>query len=238
MAKNERKLDPLLTADFYGRHFDNGEVSITSKYTDGSDQVFDFKSRIDDRATSLAASVFVNSQDGHAIIFYKGTDLPIIRDEGSGRFAGFIKDIQAIFQSKAGQVSRQTLEAERVYLDIMREPSVQSVEIVGYSIGSQHVNYLAAKHRATGTTIADMGIHPDVLGREFQDDKSGKSINEQMLDRVSVLHLAWDKLPKWFAAGPSVGQSISLDQGHFDDIIGLAHIPQTYAHKAKAKLVP
>jgi hypothetical protein len=233
MSKNTAKLDPLFTAAFYGAHFDGGKTNIVAPYKDQSNQSFDFVGRIDHQVSSLAASIFFNKADNHAVLFFKGTDLPIIRNEGSGRIMGFLRDIKAIFQSRAGKISGQINEAENIYQQILEDPRFDSVEIVGYSVGSQPLNFLAAKHGAVGTAIADMGIHPLVLSQNFQGDGSEMPMKDQMQKRVSVLHLAWDKLPKLFSAGESVGTLISLDNGK-NDFAALIHVPQIYAAKARA----
>lgn len=94
-------------------------------------------------------------------MLYKGMDLPG-RNEGCGR-TGFIEDGRTAFQAKMGQLNQQTAPAEAAFLEIRNNPQVESMEVVGYSIGSLHMNYLAAKHDAVGTVIADMGMSNSVL---------------------------------------------------------------------------
>lgn len=253
-GKNHKKLEPLYMPELYARHFDGHENNITVAY-EGSDepQTFELLKRFDDPATSFSGVVMLNKADGHAVILYKGMDLPG-RDEGSGR-AGFIKDFEGVRQAQKGQINMQTAPAEKLYLETLGSPGIRTLEIVGYSIGSQYLNYMAARHGAKGTAIADMGISDNVLNeavksRAADPDMSQYSLPEitaQMRQGITVLHLSADKLPKWFAAGPSRGTIIDLDAAHasggkrslkdwFSDRAAIAHIPQIYEAHADAVL--
>lgn len=236
-AKNQSKIEPLGTPDFYANHFDGRQMSIPIAYNNGEVKLFEIMRRVDDPQTGMSAVVMHNRTDGHAVIMYKGTDLPG-RDEGAGRM-GFMKDIDSIMQARRGEVNQQTAPAEKVYLDTLKDPQVKSVEIIGYSIGSQHLNYMAAKHGARGTAIADMGMPTQVLTSVFNkgmaDSKPAYSLNEisqSMRERVTVLHLDKDKLPQWASAGPSLGTQIALDAGSAMDWKGLLHVPQVYGINA------
>lgn len=246
MSKNQSKLEPLYAPELYARHFDGQENEIAVSYTDdGHKQTFKFLGRVDDPATSFAGVVMMNSADGHAIIMYKGMDLPG-RDEGAGR-TGFVGDLKTIMQARQGLVNQQTSAAEKLYLDTIGNPDVKSVEIIGYSIGSMHLNYLAAKHDARGTAIADMGINysQNILKSIFTDSvadlqssRTMESLQQQMRRNVTVLDMSADILPKIAAAGPSQGNVRSLDQGSVWDMKAVAHIPQVYKANADKLLNP
>lgn len=238
--KNQALIEPLYAPDLYARHFDGEENKIAIGMKDGSVRTYEFLERIDDKKTSFAASVLLDQESGHAIILYKGMDVPG-RNEGSGR-GGFIGDLRVAYAAKNGEDNIQTPPAEQTYLNTLNDPRVKSLEIIGYSIGSLHLNTMAAKYGAQGTAIADMGISNQVLTSIFNKGVEGPGLNlvedmdAAMKTRVTSLKKEWDKLPASSAASAPRGTVISLDQGSWTDILGLAHIPQVYAADAEKML--
>lgn len=239
--KNQAKIEPLYAPELYARHFDGKENRIAIGMRDGSQRTYDFHKRIDDPSSSFAATVMLDKTSGHAIIMYKGMDLPG-RNEGSGR-TGFLKDYETARAASQGHDNAQTGAAEKVYLDTLQDPDVKSLEIVGYSIGSLHLNYMAAKYGAKGTTIADMGIPDQVLSSVYnkaagssQPLHSLDEMNAGMRDRVTSLKKEWDFIPASHAASPPRGQVLTLDRGNWSMFLGIAHIPQVYRADAEGIL--
>lgn len=237
-AVNFRQMEPLYAPELYYRHFDGGEKSILVPQR-GQDQPrqYDFYRRFDDPASSFSGAAFINRETGHAILMYKGMDKPFF-DEGSGR-TGFMKDAKVALQASSGTDNVQTQAAERAYLDIANDPNVKSMELVGYSIGSLHMNYMAAKHGAVGTNLADMGMPSSVLASQFNEAVAGgggqthsqQEIAEAMQNRVTTLTMRADVLPRAFAASAPLGKENILDAQGLN-WMGVTHVPMFYAKEA------
>ena len=241
-AVNARVIEPLYVPELYTRHFDGGENTLmVPAGKDGRAEKYEFLRRIDDPKTSFFASVLLNKETGHAIILYKGMDKPFV-NEGGGTM-GFATDAKVAFQAALGGMNSQTKDAEKAFVETRNDPRVKSLELVGYSIGSLHMNYMAAKYGAVGTNIADMGISTSLLTSVFnRESRVGMrpgytlpEISKAMQERVTTLTMRADFLPRSFAASGPRGRETVLDKDSLA-LGGALHIPYFYMKEAQEML--
>jgi len=241
--KNLKLFSPLKAPELYLRHFNNKEDNIVIRQTDGTETNrwrFETLREIDDPKTGFKASVVIDRDSGHAIVLYKGMDRPL-KDEGAGRFS-FLHDAFAAAQSMVnGGVNRQTRQAENLYRETLNHPDVKSLEVIGFSLGSLHANYVSAKYGAKGTVIADLSLPQNGLTKLFNErarnDPGSNLTVQQMKQRMSedltVLRLRADLVPTVFSMGPSRGQVIELDEGPKPNLRGLTHLAAIYNQSAR-----
>ena len=234
--KNIKVIDPLHAPEFYDRHFNRHESWITIPDLSKNFRHYDLISRTDDPKSGFQGSVFLDKNTGHAVVLFKGMDIPL-KDEGHGRL-GFLRDIFTAAQSFLGKrTNSQSAAAEKIYLDTLQNPDVKSVETIGFSLGTLHVNHVAAKYGAVGTVLSDLGSSDRSLEKIFNQesgaDADENSLLKKLRENVTVLDMGMDLLTKFFSAGPSRGTTIRLDEGPFPDLSGLFHRANTYARKAK-----
>jgi hypothetical protein len=240
-GKNIRRIDPLYTTDIYYSYFDHGQTSVNVPYGDGTGHKFDLLKRYEDPKTGFVGASFINKDDGHAILLYKGMDVPF-RDQGGGHFR-FLKDIWTIAQGHLNGASAQHEKAEQAYLETIGNPGVRDMEVAGFSMGTIFTNYMAAKYGAKGTVFADLGIADSALEKLFNQRAENKALGvhpayilnemeDQMRDNVVVLKMKADLLPRIFALGPSRGRSIDLDAGPEADPDGIHHSAGIYLNQA------
>lgn len=243
--KNRRLFNALAAPELYTRHFADQQDSITMRQGIGPDRgpdrkswQFETLSEIDNKDTGLRASVMLDRETGHAIVMYKGMDAPL-KDEGNGRFA-FLKDAKTAIQSWIGNSeNQQTKQAEQVYLDTVNNPDVKSVEVIGFSLGTLHANYVTAKYDAKSTVLADLGMSKSSLTEIFNErasndaDFSLSDLKTNMAENMTVLRLKADIVPVLFGEGPSRGTIIDLDQGDYPDIKGMSHLSKIYNRSAQ-----
>src|ERR1700743_17465 len=107
--KNIRRIDPLYTTDIYYSYFDHRQTSINVPYADGSGHKFELPKRYEAPKTGFVGASCINREDGHAILLYKGMDVPF-SDQGGGHFR-FLKDIWTIAQGHFSGTSAQYIKA-------------------------------------------------------------------------------------------------------------------------------
>jgi hypothetical protein len=243
--KNRRLFNALSAPELYTRHFSEKQDTITLRQgmsmrtgTDRQTWQFETLSEVDNKDTGLRASVLIDRSTGHAIVLYKGMDMPL-RDEGNGRFA-FLKDAKTAIQSWIydGE-NQQTKQAEQLYLDTVDHPDVKSVEVIGFSLGTLHANYVTAKYDAKSTVLADLGLSKDGLTKIFNERASNdsnfnlSSLKNNMAENMTVLRLKADLVPALFGEGPSRGKIIDLDKGDYPDLKGMSHLSSIYNRSAQ-----
>jgi hypothetical protein len=228
--KNLKLFSPLKAPELYLRHFNNKEDNIVIRQTDGTETNhwrFETLREVDDPKTGFKASVVIDRDSGHAIVLYKGMDRPL-KDEGAGRFS-FLHDAFAAAQSMVnGGVNRQTRQAENLYRETLNHPDVKSLEVIGFSLGSLHANYVSAKYGAKGTVIADLSLPQNGLTALFNE----RARNDPG-SNLTVLRLRADLVPTVFSMGPSRGQVIELDEGPKPNLRGLTHLAAIYNQSAR-----
>lgn len=200
------------------------------------DEIWHFErlSTLNDPKTGFRGDVMIDRASGHAIILYKGMDVPF-KDEGNGRFA-FLRDVFTAAQSWfRGGLNQQTPLAERLYLETLRNPAIKSIQTVGFSLGTLHVNYIAAKYGVHGTVVSDLGIADHGLTKIFNNSAHGvlEKAKQELHKNVTVLRMGFDLIPRLFGAGPSRGNVIDLDEGLLPDLSGLTHLANIYSIKAR-----
>lgn len=235
--KNHKTLNPLSAPELYNAHYSGGkDEALIVNPSNGRLSRFELMSKTNDAKTGFQSAVMIDRDTGHAVILYKGMDTPLM-NEGNGRL-GFLRDAYTAAQSLLGfKKSYQTPGAEKVYLDTINHPDVKSVELVGFSLGTLHVNYMAAKYGAVGTVLSDLGIADNTLTHLF-NKKSGaendpNALMNTLKGNITVLHMGLDIIPQLFGVGPSRGHVISLDEGDKPDLSGLTHRTEVYRDKAR-----
>lgn len=234
--KNQKNLNPLNAPELYNRHYSKhqNDIVIADRHT-GRMVRYELLSRTDDPKTGFQSSVMIDRATGHAVILYKGMDTPL-KDEGNGRL-GFLRDVFTAAQAFLGfKATTQTPLAEKTYLDAINNPDIKSVEAIGFSLGTLHVNYMAAKHGAVGTVLSDLGIADNTLTKLFNQksgaDQNPNTLINQLKQNITVLSMGFDLIPHLFGASQSRGQVIKLDQGTAPDLAGITHRSAVYTDKA------
>lgn len=232
-----RALNPLNAPELYYRYFSKFEKTINIGARPGDKNGlwhFEHLSTLHDPYSGFRGDVMIDRASGHAIILYKGMDVPF-KNEGHGRL-GFLRDAFAAAQSWfTGGVNYQTPYAEKLYLDTLKDPAVKSIQTVGFSLGTLHVNYIAAKYGVPGTVVSDLGFGEGGLSRIFNRSAHGTmdKLKTELQKNVTVLRMGFDLIPRLFGCGESRGRIIDLDEGWLPDLSGLAHLANIYSIKAR-----
>lgn len=238
--KNSRLLNPLAAPDLYFELYDNSASKVT--ITDSKDQKtsYELVANINDTESSFHGKVIKDPDTGHHIMLFKGMDLPLVRDEGAGRL-GFAEDLsQRSDAENHGCITKQTVAAEQAYLELLQNPDVKSLEVIGYSIGSIPANYMASIYGATVTNIADLGVpQPGETSTNFSASAHGLfpaahgEFKTNLTENVVGLELRGDALGGSVGeVGQRYGQQIVLDEDDLN-LFGFAHIPMVYADSAR-----
>lgn len=239
--KNIRRLNPLYATDIYHSYFDKGQTSVNVGYEDGSTHTFELLKRYEDKKTGFVAASFINREDGHAVLLYKGMDKPF-SNQGGGHFR-FLKHVWTIAQGHMDGYSAEHKKAEEAYFETMNNPAVKDMEIGGFSMGTMFSNYMAARHDAKATVFADLGISDRQLAQIFNERAQNQPgavapaygldrMIEKMRENVTVLKMKGDLLPQIFALGASRGRIIDLDRGPEPDPDGIQHNMEVYSNRA------
>ena len=244
--KNSRILNPLATPDLYYEFYDKAATEVIIKHSDSDvSETYKLVDNINDAESGFHAKIIHNPDTGHYVMLNKGMDMPG-RDEGSGKI-GFSKDIGDLKgQSLQACISDQVLAAESAYLDLLQDPNVKSLEVVGYSVGSIPANYQASVYGAEVTNIADLGVSGsdegsmqnflahtfNWCGNGFSPGASGE-FGKNLEDNVVGLSIRADAMGGFIGSvGNKYGEQIVLDRDGFQ-ITGAAHVPEFYADAAR-----
>lgn len=176
----------------------------------------------DDAASGLSTTTLL-TDDGHAVLVLQGMNRWFMDRGGVG---DALSDLGAVL---AG-ADDQWQSAERQYLALACNPAITSVEVVGYSLGSQSASVLAARHGAQATVFGDMGA-PRALFAGLGAHQA-QAMRSALRERVVSLRLSGDVAVRLFGAGDVVGQVIDLPQG----VAGVFHAPEVYRNSAELLL--
>lgn len=240
--KNIRILNPLGAPDLYFELYDKAALTVNIQGPDDDEPAtYELVRNINDAESGFHAKVIRNPETGHYVLLSKGMDMPG-RDEGSG-VMGFSDDIGDLkLQSLQTCISDQVLAAEQAYLELLQDPDVKSLEIIGYSIGSIPANYYAAVYDAKTTNIADLGVPGSVenstqnflahtfnwCGNGFFPGVHGE-FETNLNENVVGLELRADAMGGTLgSAGNRYGKQIVLDENDLN-LLGAAHVPEVYA---------
>jgi hypothetical protein len=224
-AKNVSVLHPLFSPDFYKQAMEARAPVVQIGKTQ-----YNALQRIDDSKTGFDAASYINPETGHAVLVFRGTNFPWPRQGAS--FSAFWKDFKAVMANNLGLGSKQLSQADHAYLDLMKNPDVKSVELVGYSLGTFYVNYLSAKYGARGTTIADLGLSGNML-RSMFNEKALDGVYDRLRDRTVNLVLKDDLIVRMFSASPHMGRQIDLDTHQVSDYAATIHFVDVYLDKVR-----
>ena len=180
-----RGINPLTAPALYSRHYGpNKEDTITTMNRDGKLMKLEMLSHLEDAKSGFYGDVMIDKASGHAIILFKGMDVPL-RNEGNGR-TGFLRDAFVAAQTWfTGANNMQTPFADKLYQDTRNNPDVKSVEVIGFSLGTLHANYIAAKYGVPTTVLADLGIGDKGLKSIFNKSAANDgAIAEENLKKI------------------------------------------------------
>jgi hypothetical protein len=226
LAKQQSRLEPLLAPIVYTRHF-YGPREAAGQPIDLQDTVWQPHRDLSDPASGFDGSVLLDPATGHALVLFKGMD----RMSVEGGPLGALTDLVQVFGARFGGANAQVAVAERAYLQTLCDPQVRSVEVIGYSLGSQPANLLAVRWGATGTVFGNMGIAPERLAQGLTDAPAGTT-RATVDARLTVLSLGGDVLVRMFGVGEEIGRRIDLP----GSALGVLHDPEIYAHAASQVL--
>jgi hypothetical protein len=227
LAKQRSRIDPLrvpaLYDDlFYGRRSD----PLAAIEVDGA-RYRPYK-EIDDPDTGLQGYVLLDEASRHALILFKGMDRPFAEHGGIG---GVFTDLGGVLAAKFGTGNSQFPRADNAYTEALCDERIDSIELVGYSMGSQIANYLAVKYGARGVVFGDMGLDATLLKRHAAHGNA-EAARRQAREHIVSLALSGDLLVKMFGVGEVVGTVVELPGG----LAGVFHQPEIYANAANAAI--
>ncbi|MCA0177537.1 MAG: hypothetical protein LCH73_14830 [Proteobacteria bacterium] len=216
-AKAQRFVDPLEAPAVYdevvyGAHRRLGDVLTIG----GLDYRVD--THIDEEG-GYSATVLRQVTGAHALLVLQGMNR-WFADRGG--FGDAMADLGAVF----GGTRTQSTVAERQYLALACDDSVGSLEVIGYSLGSQSAYVLALRHGAQAVVFGDMGLPSRAL--EGLDAAAQRAALAALHEQVVSLRLSGDVLVRLFGASERPGRAIDLPGG----LGGLFHQPEIYRHAA------
>jgi hypothetical protein len=227
LAKQRASIDPLrvpaLYDDlFYGRRND----PLAAIEVDGAR--FRPYKEIDDPDSGLQGFVLIDEASRHALILFKGMDRPFAEHGGLG---GVFTDLGGVLAAKFGTGNSQFPSADGAYTEALCDERIESIELVGYSMGSQIANYLAVKYGARGVVFGDMGLDATLLKRHAANGDA-EAARRRAREHIVSLALSGDLLVKMFGVGDVMGTVVELPGG----LAGVFHQPEVYANAANAAI--
>lgn len=243
--KNTRHLNPLAAPALYYELYDeNASALRVEDPKTGEIQNYELVRNINNPDSSSHFKLIKNPETGHHILLAKGTDLPIIRDEGAGYVMGAARDLYHLGSAKiAGCLTDPVLDAEKIYLELLQDPDVKSVEFIGYSIGAIPGNYLASVYGAKTTNIADLGAPNSNTLEHWQKQIQASfgtcanglfpgahgAFKDNLDKNVKGLELRLDVMGGTLGGtGQRFGEQIIIDKDNMA-LAGIAHVPKVYA---------
>jgi hypothetical protein len=225
LAKQRGAIDPLrvpalYTELFYGKGRDS--VAI-----EAGELSFRRYRQFDDPGSGLSGFVLLDDASGHALVLFKGMDRPFAERDGLG---GVLTDLGGVLAAKLGHGNGQLFRADDAYTEALCEELIKSIELVGYSMGSQIANYLVVKYGAYAVVFGDMGLDSTLLERHARGDP--RAARAQAREHVVSLSLSGDLMVKMFGVGEVVGTVVDLPGA----LAGVLHQPEVYANAANAAI--
>lgn len=237
--KNARLLNPLAAPDLYYELYDNAASKVVIKDPEtGQETNYELVKNVNNSESGFHAKIIKNPETGHHILIAKGMDMPF-RDEGGGTF-GFRDDLGDLDEAQThGCITDQVVAAEAIYLELLQDSDIKTIEMIGYSIGSIPANYMSSIYSVPTTNIADLGTPERIMSSVFDACAHGLfpgahgEFKTNLDNNVIGLELRLDAAGGWLGgAGPRHGKRIALDQDSLNPI-GFAHIPDIYATSAR-----
>lgn len=216
-AKAQRLVDPLEAPAVYDEVVYGDHRHLGDVLTIGG---LDF--RVDQQADEdggYSATVLRQVAGPHAMLVLQGMNR-WFADRGG--FGDAMADLGAVF----GGTRTQSAAAERQYLALACDDSVGSLEIIGYSLGSQSAYVLALRYGAQAVVFGDMGLPSRAL--DGLDAAAQDAAHTALHEQVVSLRLSGDVLVRLFGAGDRPGRVVDLPGG----LGGLFHQPEIYRHAA------
>jgi hypothetical protein len=226
LAKQRRLVDSLRMPALYTAVFYGGRDDPRAAFEVDGAQFRPYR-RFDDRESGLEGLVLLDDSSGHALVLFKGMDRPFAE---SGGWGGVLTDLGEVLSAKFGTGNHQLFRAEGAYTEALCEDAIRSIEMVGYSMGSQIANYLAVKYGAYGVVFGDMGLDTGLFKHHARGDL--QAARAQARERVVSLSLSGDLIVSIFGVGGVVGSVVKLPGG----LAGVLHQPEIYAAAANAML--
>jgi hypothetical protein len=226
LAKQRFAIDPLRVPGLYTELF-YGQRPDASASIEAGGMSFRPYRRFEDPGSGLSGFVLLDEASGHAIVLFKGMDRPFAERDGLG---GVFTDLGGVLAAKFGTGNGQFPLAEDAYTETLCEDLVSSVELVGYSMGSQIANYLSAKYGAYAVVFGDMGLDAKLLERYSGGDV--KAARARVREHVVSLSLGGDMVVRMFGVGEVVGTVVQLPGG----LAGVFHQPEIYANAASTAI--
>lgn len=223
-ARLERQLDPLDAPTLFTEHFFPNREDRDRPFIALADAQYATLADWADEATGLHAALMIDHPSGHAVLMFRGVTR-IGSDPGG--FGAFFHDAAILLSAKAARENPQILVGEAFFHRARCEPEVRSLEVIGYSLGSQVANALAVRQRAVGTVFGDMGLDPSVIERDSEPDKA--ALRADLKRRWRSLQLSGDLLVRVYAVGETVGERIDLPAG----LVGVLHQPEVYVNSVR-----
>ena len=226
LAKQRPAIDPLrvpglYTELFYGKGKDSPVVLEA-----GGMRLRPYR-RFDDPGSGLSGFVLLDDASGHALVLFKGMDRPFAERDGWG---GVFTDLGGVLAAKFGTGNGQFPLADDAYTEALCEDVISSIELVGYSMGSQIANYLSVKYGAYAVVFGDMGLDARLLERHAAGDV--KAARARVHEHVVSLSLGGDLVVRMFGVGEVLGTVVQLPGG----LAGVLHQPEVYANAANAAI--
>lgn len=228
LAKQRAAIDPLevpalYSELFYGRHPDSLAALFQA---DGMS--FRRYRQFDHPDSGLSGFVLLDDASGHALVLFKGMDRPFA--ERDGGLGGALTDLGGVLAAKFGTGNGQFPRADDAYTEALCEEAIKSIQLVGYSMGSQIANYLAVKYGAYAVVFGDMGLDSTLLKRHARGDL--QAARARAREHVVSLSLSGDLVVKLFGVGEVVGTVVKLPGA----LAGVFHQPEVYASAANAAI--
>ena len=226
LAKQRRAIDPLKGPALYSELFYGPRPeALVAVHADG--MAFRRYKQFDDPDSGLSGFVLLDDASGHALVLFKGMDRPFAERDG---WSGVLTDLGEVLEAKFGTGNDQLRRAEDVYTEALCDEAVRSIELVGYSMGSQIANYLAVKHGAYAVVFGDMGLDATLLKRHAQGDL--QATRARAREHIVSLSLSGDVVVKLFGVGEVVGTVVKLP----GVLVGVFHAPEIYANAANSAI--
>jgi hypothetical protein len=226
LAKQRRAIDPLRVPALYSELFYGAQRDSQAAFQAGGMSLRRYR-QFDDPDSGLSGFVLLDDASGHALILFKGMDRPFAERGGLG---GVLTDLGGALAAKFGTGNGQLFRADDAYTEALCEELIKSIELVGYSMGSQIANYLAVKYGAYAVVFGDMGLDSTLLKRHARGDV--RAARALAREHIVSLSLGGDLVVRMFGVGEVVGTVVELPGA----LAGVLHQPEVYANAANAAI--